>query len=168
MPEDMAENKEQAYIKLAEIVADAIDKASEELEFKQEINDNRLWHGSFRLNRTIEKTDWNCLPNQEEDERCVIKASIGNLVKENHPAPEFIGAYNSYFFPNGSSEIKISAPNDSTIDAVLLYSTISKYLPEWMFMYVPPARNIRPRRDYNPPMPIIYYKGKPEFFVIPD
>jgi|SRR5690625_26469 len=168
MPDGMAEGKEQAYIKLAEIVSDAINNALEELEIKQEIDDRRLWHGSFRFNRTIKKANWGCLPNQEEDKRCVVKASIGNLVKEDYPAPEFIGEYNSYFFPNGSSEIKISAPNDSTIDAVLLYSSISKYLPEWMFMYVPPARNIRPRRDYNPPMPIIYYKGKPEFFVIPE
>lgn len=168
MPDDMAESKEQAYIKLAEIVSDAINNALEELEIKQEIDDRRLWHGSFRFNRTIENKDWDCTFNENEDENCVIKTFIGNLVKENYPAPEFLGTYNSYFFPNRGSEIKITAPKDSTIDVMLLYSTISKHLPEWAFLYVPPARNIRPRRDYNPPAPIVYYKGKPEFFVMPE
>lgn len=170
MPDTMAENKEESYTLLKEIVADAINKTVDELELKQEIDDHRYWHGDFLLKRTIENKDWNCGFNENEDENCVIQARVGNLVKTNYPAPEFLGAYNSYHFPSGAfaKKIVITAPKDSTIDVVLLYSTISKYLPEWMFMYVPPARNIRPRRDYNPPMPIIYYKGKPEFFVIPE
>lgn len=178
MPAEMASSPEDAQSKMRDLTAKAMEAALEELGWKHGAMghwvNSLLWGRKDQMaSLYVFPPNMGCPSEDTKEKRCALLAEIvkPQMVKY---SPAAIGqpSQPSYFFTadtTANSFIVAVNGKNSTINTPSLYATISKHLPDWAYIYTPPARYLRvPATDKDPKFPLIYYKGKAEIFAIPD
>lgn len=178
MPAKMAVSPEDAQIKMRDLTAKAMEAALEELGWKHGAMghwvNSLLWGRKDQMaSLYVFPPDMGCPSEDTKEKHCALLAEIvkPQMVKY---SPETIGqpSQPSYFFTadtTANSFVVAVNGDDSTINTPSLYATISKHLPDWAYIYTPPARYLRvPSTDKDPKFPLIYYKGKAEIFAVPE
>lgn len=171
MPQDMAEDPSEAQTKMRDIAQDALDKTLLELgwdrsEFeKSRREDNIIVATTFRLPDPDECPD----SSAPMSEQCVVGIYV-QTPSVAEWSPHFLG-HNSrptYFFKadaiyNGYASVV--GRGHKGVDIQRFYATLSKHMPDWSYLYIPPKSSMKANSEGNLDYPQLYYRGKMELFA---
>ncbi len=186
MPLNQAENKDNAQKQLVAHVKQAFIQALKrsEVEYSEIKSTDKKFVGyyihdeSIGCPATIKQQKWHTdniyyINSIKNPDACFIRASIytprveatPNAIVAKHVEKE------SYHLPVGSksnfSTVQIASPQKSDLKENLLYTEISKNLPEWMYIYLAP-NTVSLGQNGTINFPYLLNKGEAYFFVYPE
>lgn len=69
--------------------------------------------------------------------------------------------------PTKYSYLRVKAPKEAGVDEAAIYNALSRRLPTWVYLYLPPKK-VRAADGTLIPYPVVLEKGKPLLFVVPE
>jgi hypothetical protein len=177
VPVSQADNPEKAREVMSETLVAGIETALSRAEITYKVDYRNtpqsvlFTHYVFSQVRII-APEQGC-PSWEESGRmiektCYFYIAVFSPEKTPRPIPEFIiRNQNGYAFfandPGEYSAILVNLPEGAQLDKTRLLATISRELPEWVFIFVASTK----QADGRYSAPLVLEQGKPNFFITP-
>ncbi|MYN14161.1 hypothetical protein GSY71_13530 [Pusillimonas sp. TS35] len=171
MPQDMAADPSDAQTKMRDITQDALDKTLHELGWERSDFERTRRESKIIVANTFR------LPNSDEcpgfsapiTEKCITAVYV-QTPSVNKSTPEFLNQESRpvYFFEadaifNGYASIV--SRGHKGVDIQRFYATLTKHMPDWSYLYIPPKSSMKAHSDGNLDYPQVYYRGKMELFA---
>ncbi|MBW5414832.1 hypothetical protein [Pseudomonas sp. MAG002Y] len=152
-------SKDQASDKFAKMVAEAYKKAFEEMNgfvaspvFYEDLLGKRY---------KVAGVGPGCARDSNSPTRkCVYKAKVVSPDIAKSPKIIDLDRNQTYLF-SATDEVLFDSTYDAdSFDKQTFLLNVSKHLPDWAYVYAAPVRKVSP--------PMIFYKGKVHYFVVPE
>lgn len=171
MPEDMAEDAEQARRRMSEVATSAIKQSLDNLGYTYETTlesyDQKAVFGdsAFLFSQiTIVDPAAGCpAPDSVDHYSKTCYASSQVVTPEKQLAPDFVGSGQSFAFGTigvRQSEIRLKTPEGVSLDTLGIMGQISRNLPNWAFLFI--AENSKSKTP-----PLVLDGDKVRYFVEP-
>lgn len=171
MPESLAVNRAQARDAFVIALTDATKNALASLDVTYEVlTMNRDGVTSIQI---IDE-NWNCpeykTGKTKLSDTCRIRIHAYEPAAISAPPDFMVGSERRYPFTSGHGrkyqKLDLLVTDSSRVPGTLLYESISKFSPEWLFIYVAPGK-LMDTEGTTVPFPYILNRGQAKLFLKP-